>query len=185
MIFSLPYFKILGSVCLASRTGRCFQLRSFGNGSRFQVTPQIDDQPSGQGHDTNPPHACASSGKPFVVPLAQFAVGLQPEPRPGDLDEQFSDSPVSGPADSLFSHTIAAVVGRRCQAHGCGQFPPVTKCRHPNSSITKTQLEPSPIAVNCCSRRTLSRPTLLSAAFCCSTCFAFSSRICACTSCSR
>src|SRR5262249_51871096 len=35
--------------------------------------------------------------------------------------------PVSRPADSLFAHTVAAVVGRRRQSHRSSQLPPVLK----------------------------------------------------------
>jgi hypothetical protein len=38
--------------------------------SVFQKTPQFDEQPPGQGHDADAPHAATTSGKPFQEPLA-------------------------------------------------------------------------------------------------------------------
>jgi len=80
----------------------------------LQVAPQCDHQSSGQCHDAYASHALARGREPLVVPLAHRAVGLVPQPAPGELDQQRSDPLVAGLADALLDLAAAAVVGRGC-----------------------------------------------------------------------
>ena len=61
--------------CLAVRL-EGFQACSLRNGSTLHVPPERNEQATGQGHDTNAPHALASQSKAGIEPDAEGRVGL-------------------------------------------------------------------------------------------------------------
>ena len=77
--------------------------------------PQRDQQLTSQRHDANLVQPRAASAKPFLIPLAESAVGLMTQPAPGDLDGHGPNQGVTSFADALFMVIGATLKGRRRQ----------------------------------------------------------------------
>ena len=70
------------------RLRRRLELRTGRDLPVLQVAPQRDHQPPGQRHDAHASHALARGREPPLVPVAHLAVGLVPQPAPGQLHQQ-------------------------------------------------------------------------------------------------
>src|SRR6202158_4748315 len=57
------------------------------------------------------PDAPLHVAHPLAEPAPQLALGLVPEPQPGELDRELASAPVAGLADALLAVALAAVVG--------------------------------------------------------------------------
>src|SRR5262249_4127839 len=91
-----------------------------GSGRQLPVrhtAPQGNQQLTRQGHNADLPGPLIPRAEAALVPLAQGAARLPAEPDPGQLDDQAAHVPVARLADPLLALALAAVVGRRRQAH--------------------------------------------------------------------
>src|SRR5262245_11281476 len=78
----------------------------------LEITPQCHHKLAGQRHDGDASDASLEVTHPLTEPTAQSAVGLVPQPQPGELDRQRARPPVAGFADALVASTLSAVVRR-------------------------------------------------------------------------
>ena len=81
--------------------------------SRFHVTPQIDHQSSGHGHDADSPDPRPTAAKSLLIPLTQLALGLISQPTPCNLDRHGAHSTVAGAADALIARAVTALIRHR------------------------------------------------------------------------
>src|SRR5215471_12069727 len=91
----------------------------------LQVAPQRDGKTPRQRHDADAAQALAAAGEAAVEPLRQSAPGLQPQPAPGELDQQAAHASIARLADALLELTVAACIGRRHQAQAARELMPV------------------------------------------------------------
>ena len=79
------------------RTKAC----TFGHEARLQEPPQRHDDLSGDGDDRNSSDTSLGVADAFTEPLADGAVGLVHQPKPGELDGMMPDDGVASLADPL------------------------------------------------------------------------------------
>ena len=80
----------------ASKLSRYFEERSFGQGARFQVTPECNQQLASQGNNADLALALAAVAKTPLIPLTKLAFGLIAQPTPGNFNRNGTDEAVSG-----------------------------------------------------------------------------------------
>ena len=80
-----------------------------------------------QRHDADAAHAQAPAGEASLVPLAERALGLEPQPQPGDLDHHGPHPAIARLADALVALAVSAVVGCAHQARKSRHFTSVAK----------------------------------------------------------
>jgi len=105
----------------------CFEVRSFGHGARFQVTPEGNQQHTSQGHNTDLAQTGVALTKALLIPPTKLAFGLVPQPTPGNFNGHGSDKSVSGLFDTLIFAGISALIGCVRQASTGADFPAVAK----------------------------------------------------------
>ena len=113
----------------ASKPSGCFEVRSFGHGARFQVTPEGNQQLTSQGDNTDLAQTDVALSKAPLIPLTELAFGLGPQPTPGNFNGHGSDKSVSGLFDTLIFAGISALIGCVGQARTGADFPAVAKSR--------------------------------------------------------
>src|SRR5574341_1554567 len=112
----------------------------------LEIPPQLHQQPARQGHDPDPPDAAAALAKPLLVPPAQRALRLKPQPPPGDLDRHRPDVTVACLGDPLFPAQLATLIGRRRQPRQPADLAPVAKLPPPEKlhHIQPRAVRPNP-----------------------------------------
>src|ERR1051326_2651856 len=84
--------------------------REFGtlrNDAVFREAPERDQELSREGDDAASFDALADS-EPRHEPVRELAVGLVPQPSPGELDDRRSPPPIAGLTDALAAVHVAA-----------------------------------------------------------------------------
>src|SRR4051794_26510008 len=90
-----------------------------------QVAPERDQQAAGEGDDRDPADPPALLARARPEPAARRALGLVPDPQPGQLDHGVAQARVAGLGDALLAGDLAAAPGRRRQPGVGGHLPPV------------------------------------------------------------
>src|SRR3990170_8998918 len=101
------------------------QYGSFRDHPVLQEPPQLNQQLPRQGHDAHLPRARPTAPEAHLIPAAQPAPGLVPQPAPRHLDGDRPDVPAPRLADPLLPARAPALVGRRDEARGRPPLPPV------------------------------------------------------------
>jgi len=78
--------------------------------------PERNQQLARQRHDANLVEPCAAGAKTFLIPQAEYAVGLMAQPAPGDFDGHGPNQGVTSFANALFMILAAALKGRGGQS---------------------------------------------------------------------
>ena len=63
----------------ATKPSSCFEVRSFGQSARFQVTPEGNQQLASQGHNADLAHTGVALSKALLIPPTELAL-QQPGP---------------------------------------------------------------------------------------------------------
>ena len=127
-----------------------------------RVAPQGDDQFARERDDADTPRAFARAEAP-PVPLRERALGLPPDPVPGELNADRLQPGVAGPTDALLTVRFATVVRRWGKAQQPADLPPVAE-RTPDEafvSSTDALVVATPFSCTnrpCASRRALQSP---------------------------
>ena len=111
----------------ASKPSSCFEVRSFGHGARFQVTPEGNQQLTSQGHNTDLALAFTAMAKAPLIPLTELAFGLIAQPTPSNFNGHGSDKSVSGLFDTLIFAGISTLIRCVGQSRTGTDFPAVAK----------------------------------------------------------
>src|SRR5947199_6786585 len=86
---------------------------AFRHHAELEEAPQLDQQLPGEGHDPHLTGSCPTAAEARLIPSAQAAARLIPQPAPGRLDGDRPDMPTSRLADPLFPALVATLVRRR------------------------------------------------------------------------
>src|SRR5262245_41462900 len=105
----------------------CPQPSAVGDDPEGNEPPQGDKQPAGQSHDPHAPHAALPTAEAGLEPLTQRALGLIPQPPPGELDQHAAHVPVAGLADALLPLSAVTGIGSGGQADQGAGFPPIAE----------------------------------------------------------
>src|SRR6266550_853257 len=81
--------------------------------AELEEAPQLDQQLPGEGHDPHLAGSGPAAAEPRLIPAAQAAPRLIPQPAPGHLDGDRPDVPTPRLADPLFPMSVATLVRRR------------------------------------------------------------------------
>lgn len=99
--------------------------RSFGDFSVFHIAPKRNEEFARQRDNANAAEPTTPTAKLALIPLGQRAVGLVPEPAPGELHHETAHMFIAGARDALIMRALAALIGSRHQTHQPAQLPPV------------------------------------------------------------
>ena len=91
---------------------RLLQRGSFWHHTMLEEAPELDQQLPREGHDPNLAGSRTAAAESRLIPLAQPAPWLMPQPGPCHLDGDRADVPTSRFADPLFPPPVAALVRR-------------------------------------------------------------------------
>jgi len=107
----------------------------FGHHASFDEPPQRDQQLPRQGHDPDLAQPLAPVTEASLVPLGQLALGLEAQPRPGQLDGHGSDVAIAVLADPALPLRLAALMrgrgepGQRAHLLAVAKVPPSEELR--------------------------------------------------------
>src|SRR4029434_5710525 len=81
--------------------------------AELEEAPQLDQQLPGEGDDPHLAGSGTAAAEPRLIPAAEAAARLIPQPAPGHLDGDGPDVPTRRLADPLFPAPVATLV--RCR----------------------------------------------------------------------
>src|SRR3954464_7829701 len=112
-----------GAAAPAARSA--LEHRALGHQAGLEAAPQREQQLPRQGHHHDPLDPSLQASDPPHEPGAQQALGLVPQPQPGELHDRRPGARVAGPAEALVAAEPTAPVRARGQADVGGELPPV------------------------------------------------------------
>src|SRR5207245_11202467 len=86
---------------------------AFRHHAELEEAPQRDQQLPGEGHDPHLPGAGPAAAEARLIPSAQAAARLIPQPAPGQLDGDRTDVPTPRLADPWLPALVATLALRR------------------------------------------------------------------------
>jgi hypothetical protein len=104
-----------------------FQGGALGQLPRLEIAPQRDQEFARERHDPNPPKARPAGRIPTLIPLAQGALRLPPQPTPREFNRERPQIAIARFADPVFLCQVTTRASRATQSRGGPDLSPIPK----------------------------------------------------------